>query len=169
MQINAKRLSELIEQELANVSDTRIVRHIRGLLVIPKIEFRDWDYCSPGQQYPCWIVLSDAENSNTAIGYCEYGFGPRCPWGLLYCGDDPKHQSMGMDTGWFPTFLEAFFGSFAAVPLPVWRVFRVADDGIPTPLTDEGTWEATCERTLELRSADPTNIYYCGQSITAAR
>jgi hypothetical protein len=127
MQINAKRLSELIEQELANVSDTRIVWHIRGLLVSPKIELRDWDYGSPGQQYPCWIVLSDAENSNTAIGYCEYGFGPRCPWGLLYCGDDPKHQSMGMDTGWFPTFLEAFLS-----PSPPYRYLFGGSSGSRT-------------------------------------
>jgi len=160
VQINTETLSELVEQELAMVSDARVVRHIRERLVPPTIKLRDWDYGSPGQQYPCWIVLNDSEN---AIGYCEYGFGPRCPWGLLHSGDDPRHQSMGMDSEWFPTFLEAFFGSFSAIPLPIWRVFRVADDGTHTPLTDEGTWEATWERTLELRSADPTSSYYVGQ------
>src|SRR6266511_270489 len=112
MQVDAEKLSELVKRELAGVSDARVVEHIRGLLVSPNILLREWDYGPPGQQYPCWIVLNDTEGSDTAIGYCEYGFGPRCPWGLLYCGDNPTNQSMGMDSGWFPTFLEAFFDSF---------------------------------------------------------
>jgi hypothetical protein len=169
MQVDAEKLNEFVKRELAAVSDAHVVEHIRELLVSPNIVLRDWDYGPPGQQYPCWIVLNDTEGSDTAIGYCEYGFGPRCPWGLLYCGDNPRNQSMGMDSGWFPTFLEAFFNSFAAARLPIWRVFKVARDGTRTPLTDEGPSQDTWKRIEALRSRDPTARYDCGHSISYGR
>lgn len=81
MPVDANTLKELIEKELAGVSDARVLRHIRGMLVEPSMVERDWDY-EPGQTYPCWMVLKDAR-SHGEIGYCEYGFGPRCPWGLI--------------------------------------------------------------------------------------
>jgi hypothetical protein len=73
---------------------------------------------------------------------------------------------MRMDSGWYPTFLEAFFESFAAVDLRIWRVFRAAPDGTRAPLSDEGTWEATWKRIHELRSSDPTSRYDCGHGIS---
>ena len=167
--INARTLNDIVGRELATVTDARVVAHIQELLVSPNVVLRDWDYGSPGQQYPCWIVLNDAEHSDTAIGYCEYGFGPRCPWGLLHYADDPQHQSMGMDSGWFPTFLEAFFDSFAATRLPIWRIFKAAGDGTRTPLTDEGPWQDTWKRIEALRSHDPTTRYDCDHSISYGR
>jgi hypothetical protein len=59
------------------------------------------------QTYPCWIVLEHAP-SNTAIAYCAEGFGPGCPWGLLFL--EGEHLSMGMDSGWF-TYLSMRFAS----------------------------------------------------------
>jgi hypothetical protein len=95
--------------------------------------------------------------------YCEEGFGPECPWGLVSSGED---ESMGMDSGWFPTFMEAYFDSFACTTLPIWRVFKVEADGAKAPLTAEGDWDATWREVMRLRESDPSRRYDCGHSIS---
>jgi hypothetical protein len=152
----------MIEDELATVSDARVIAHIRGMLVEPYVVLRDWDYGEPGQQHPCWTVLRDAHSSGE-IAYCEYGFGPRNPWGLV--SSEGKHQSIGMDSGWFTTFLDAFFDSVASAELPIWRVFEEKHDGTRIPLTDEGEWESTWDRIDDFRSRDPTGRYDCGHCV----
>lgn len=164
MPIDAGILKAMIDRELERLSDARVKGHIRRLLVDPRPVLRNWDYGKPGEQYPCWAVLNDS-GSNTGIAYCESGFGPRSPWGLVWLGnDDAKHLSMGMDAGWFSTFLEAYFDSFAATELPIWRVFRTDSSGVRDAITEEGTWEATWTRVAECRKADPASRYDCGHS-----
>ena len=165
MSVTASDLKTLIESELAAVSDPRVIQQIRKLLVEPYVELRNWDYGEPGQQYPCWIVFRDMQ-SRTEIAYCEYGFGPRCPWGLVSSADEEQHRSMGMDSGWFTTFLDAFFESTACVELPIWRVIKVEADGTRTHLTDENAWDATWRRIYKLRLDDPTGRCECGYAIT---
>src|ERR1700758_344553 len=136
----------MIEQELAGVRDRRVVQHIRAQLVEPWCLTLEWDYGEPAQQYSGWIVLQDRQ-SGAEIAYCEYGFGPRSPWGLV----SSKNRHIGMDSAWFPTFMGAFFESFACVELPIWRVIKVEADGTRAPLTDEGGWDATWKRVYQLR------------------
>lgn len=131
------------------------------MLVDPHVVFRNWDYGDPGQQYPCWMVFRDRK-SGGEIAYCEYGFGPRCPWGLVSSGEKYQGMGMGMDSAWYPTFLDAFFESAACVELPIWKVIRVEADGARTPLTEEGAWDATWHRISELRARDPAGRYECG-------
>ena len=95
MLIDADTLKGLIGRELKNLLDVRVTAHIRSLLVEPRAELRDWDYGEPGEQYPCWITFAD-NVSNIAIAYCESGFGPRNPWGLLWL-ESREYMSMGMD------------------------------------------------------------------------
>jgi hypothetical protein len=143
-----------------------VLSHIRALLVEPKPILRNWDYGKPGEQFPCWILLAHPA-SNTAIAYCESGFGPQNPWGLLWFGGhEPKHEPMGMDSAWYPTFLDAYFESFAAAEVPIWRVFKTNASGFREPLTDEGAWDTTWNRIAELRKEDPASRYDCGHSIT---
>ena len=106
MHITVDVLKTLIKDELATVSDVRVITHIQGLLVEPHVLLRAWDYGKEGQMYPCWFVLRD-ENSGSEIAYCEQGFGPRCPWGLV--SSDSVFVTMGMDSGWHHKFLDAFF------------------------------------------------------------
>jgi hypothetical protein len=120
MMVDAESLKLLIEAELARVYDARVVSHIRAMLREPHAIMRSWDYGPPGQQYLCWMVLNDTI-TGAEVGYCEDGFGPECPWGLVSSGED---KSMGMDSGWFPDFIDAYFDSFACTTLPIWRVFR---------------------------------------------
>jgi hypothetical protein len=160
MSVDADALKDLIDRELAGVPDERIVRHIRAHLVEPTPELRDWDYGEPGQQYPCWIVFRHA-TSNTGIAYCENGFGPRCPWGLLWIGGEGKPLSIGQDSAWYTNFIETYFNSFAISELPIWRVFKKDKSGQRIPTSDEGTWDTTWAQVLALRERNPDSYYDC--------
>ena len=112
---NAEDIERLVQAELGRIADGEIVKAIVPLLVGPRLEDRPWDY-GPDETYPCWIVLEHPP-SNTCIAYCEEGFGPRCPWGLLFLSG--RHLSMGMDSGWFRTLEDAFRDSRACdLPSP---------------------------------------------------
>jgi hypothetical protein len=133
--------------------------------VPPHAEARLWDYGEPGQTFPCWIVLDDKAASATGIAYCEFGFGPKAPWVLLFMDDVKGRGSMGMDSGWFPTFMDAFFESFAATALPIWRLF-LQDDGWPgTPLTDEMTWDEAWAACSAARDSNSTSRYLVWHTI----
>jgi len=96
--MTASEVLALVEKELEQIQKCETVSLIRGLLVPPRCEQRPLDYGEPDEQYPCWIVADHAP-SNTAFAYCEHGFGPRCPWGLLWRSGD--YLNMGMDSSWF--------------------------------------------------------------------
>jgi hypothetical protein len=164
MPVDAAFLKGLIESELATVSDVRVIDHIRGMLVEPHVLLRSWSYGD--QRYPCWMVLDDSADSGGEIAYCEYGFGPRCPWGLVSSGSSVEDQQMGMDSSWYPTFLGAFFESFACVALPIWRVFKTSSDGSRIAISDQGSWDATWKLVMHLRENDPTARYDCSHAIS---
>lgn len=168
MSIDTNKLKKLIDDELRLLSYSNVLSHIRSLLVEPEIVFHDWGYGNPGEQYPCWTVLKDnPSNSNTGIAYCESGFGPRRPWGLVWLdGDD---MSIGMDSGWFSNFLDAYFDSFAPSALDIWRVFKIDSSGKRLPITDDGSWTDSWTQVEELRSADPESRFDVGHNISYAR
>jgi hypothetical protein len=169
MAIDARFLRTLITDELATLSDVRVVAHVMKLLVEPRAVLRSWDYGERGQQYPCWIVLDDPTYSFSAIGFCEYGFGPKCPWGLISSGETASDMSMGMDSGWFPCFLDAYFESWAAAELPIWKIMKEEPDRTLVPLSDEGAWGSTWDRITELRKSDPGGRYHCRHGVTHGR
>src|SRR5262245_59660817 len=113
--IDTNSLKNLVENELERITDTRVTNQSRGLLVEPPPVLRGWDYGVKGQQYVCWNVL-EHHPSNTAIAYCQSGFGPKTPWGLVAL--EGRYMSMGMDSGWFPNFMKAYFESFVPTVLP---------------------------------------------------
>ena len=102
----------LVEREIARFTDLDERERVRALLIAPRCEQRDWDYGTDNQTYPCWIVAEHHE-AQVAIAFCEFGFGPVNPWGLLSIAGSKGYQSMGMDCGWFPHFDECLRESFA--------------------------------------------------------
>lgn len=168
MSINVETLRILVDRELEHLSDARVLRHIRSLLVEPELILRDWDYGRPGERYPCWTVLKH-HDSSTGIAYCESGFGPRCPWGLVYIGEDEDRGSIGMDSGWFTCFLDAYFDSHAATDLPIWSVFRQNPSWPGERLTKEAAWEAAWVEVEKYRSDDPGSRFHCHHCITYER
>jgi hypothetical protein len=110
MPIDSAGVEKKIEAEIARIAQPELVDCIRGYIVPLRRELREWDYGSPGLSYPCWIFAEHPE-SNTAFAYCEQGFGPSDPWGLLSIRGD--FLSIGMDSGWFATLESAFRDSMA--------------------------------------------------------
>jgi hypothetical protein len=162
MSVDAVSINALIDRELQKLSDRRVVDHVRSLLITPRVETRAWDYGKPDDAYPCWIVLAH-KRSNTGIAYSEFGFGPANPWGLLFL-EGSEHMSMGMDSGWFVHFLDAYFDSAASSDLPIWRVFQGRD--FPgTPISAEGGWDETWAKVMRLRSEQPDDRFNCWQSV----
>ena len=160
--ITGTQITTLVEAELSSITDPRIATHIRSLLVTPEPVMRGWDYGHNGDAYPCWSVLSH-DPSNTGIAYCEQGFGPNSPWGLVFLSGE--HMSIGMDSGWFKHFLESYFECKAAAELPIWRVFRQEGNSYPgTPITEEASSAATWNEVERLRAEDPSHRYHCSQS-----
>ena len=157
-------LLALIEAELAQLHDARVLAHVRSLLVPPRLEQRDWDYGAPGEAYPCWMVLEDP-SWNIGIAHCSQGFGPRHPWGLLHLKGE--FMSMGMDTNWAPRFLNAYFESQMATDLPIWRVFRrPPEEAFPgTPISAPGSWDATWAEVNRLQALHPELRFDCQQSV----
>jgi len=167
MAITAPSLKRLIAQELETVADERVQDHVRSLLVEPEASLRDWDYGKRDEKYVCWAVLNHVR-SNTGIAYCEEGFGPKTPWGLVQLSGN-EGMSMGMDSGWFGTFMEAYFESFAATDLTIWRVFKTNPQTGRIPISEEQEWDAAWKRIEDLRTRDPESSYDCGHSIKYGR
>jgi len=167
MSVDPQKLMAMVDHELARLSDSRVVPHIQALRIEPTVTMRRWDYGHEGEQYPCWTVLRHAL-SNTGIAYCEQGFGPRSAWGLVWLGGEEDRLSIGMDCSWFTTFLRAFLVCAAATELPIWRVFKGHWEEMP-PISDEGEWDATWAKVMDLRESDPANLYNCWTSIEHER
>jgi len=158
-----------IETELRSVGDQRAVAAVRRFLVQPQRIILSWDYGPPGQQFAGWTVLDDRAGSGAEIVFCEEGFGPSSPWGLIGDRDDDGIPSIGMDSGWFRTFTDAYFNSFAATELEIWRVFEVRLDGECRDLTGELPWDTAWTRRDELQATGGAYRYDVRQAVPIAR
>jgi hypothetical protein len=96
-------VSTILENAIGDISDREVVTTIRRYLTEPRLEYRNWGY-KDGTQYPCWIIAVDRE-SKTVLAYCEHGFGPSSPWGIL--SDSSEAGEMGMDCCWFTRLEDA--------------------------------------------------------------
>ena len=99
MPVDATRVKELVAAELRRFRDPAVLPRVGHLLVEPRPVERQWDYGSPDEWLVCWVALEHRE-SNTGIAYCDSGFGPENPWGLIFL--DGPHLGIGMDSAWFP-------------------------------------------------------------------
>jgi hypothetical protein len=74
-------------------------------------------------------------------------------------------MSIGMDSGWFAFFLEAYFESMASSDLPIWRVYKQSGDFPGTPITPEAGWDVTWQEVYRLREVDKKSSYNCWHDI----
>ena len=122
MTTSAAEVAAAIDEDLANLRDPRVRADIMAFRVVPPAPIRlAWDYGQPGETFGGWLVFSDPRQ-RTGIAYCDQGFGPKSPWGLIATGE--TCPSTGMDSGWFQRFMDAWFDSFSAADLPMWKVIR---------------------------------------------
>jgi hypothetical protein len=159
-----EEVSAEIDAEVGKLRDRRVVTEIQALLVTPPTPIRlSWDYGAPGEAFDGWLVFRDP-TERTGIAYCSQGFGPRTPWGLVFMNE--PFPSIGMDCGWFPRFLDAYFDSFSATALPIWRVARRnKDTSVRTLITDELSWREAWTVVERMRKEDPGHRYDCEHDI----
>jgi hypothetical protein len=166
MAIQPAAIKVAIQEELADVRDPRVGEFVQRFLVEPKAIMRSWDYGQPGEKYLCWTVL-EHPTSGTAVAYCEQGFGPRCPWGLVWLAGDERRLSIGPDSGWFLKFLHAVRDG-ALADLPIWRVFKTVGEAREA-ITPEGAWDETWKQVMAFREADPRARYDCDTDALTGR
>lgn len=153
MALTADAVAQLVAGEMRRMTDVRVLEHVRALLIEPAMTHLDWDYGPLGQQYPCWILLRPYSDG-MSIFYSDHGFGPRCPWGLAWTSG-----SMGQDSGWFPRFWDAYFDSYFATELPIWRVTK--DVGAQAKFfSEEMDWDAAWHEVKRLHETQPDAPYY---------
>ena len=103
--MDAAKLARLFEIEMASIQQAELRQSVADRVVaLPVARPVKWDYGEAGQTFECWYLCEDAE-TNTAIVYCEQGFGPREPWGLINL--EGPHATMGMDSQWFRNLEDA--------------------------------------------------------------
>ena len=107
---SAEEIKQFVEEQMSLISNPDVRGRIREGLVDPYPVHRDWDYGLPDQKLACWTVF-EHKPSNTSIAFCEEGFGPKNPWGLVYLSG--QYMSIGMDSSWYITLEQAFRESMA--------------------------------------------------------
>jgi hypothetical protein len=149
-------IAHLIENELVAFADEDIIGFIRKHLIEPAPIMLGWDYGSPVEALVRgWSVFEDPI-AGTRIVYCLHGFGPASPWGLVSLKE--QIPRMGMDSGWFTCFLDAFFDSFSSSRLPIYQVVMINPDRTQTFLSAEGEFDDAWAQVEKLRSAGETPI-----------
>ena len=160
MATTPQRLTSLVETELALVHDARALDPMRRHLIDPKMVIREWTNDDDGRSYPCWTVFKHPP-SNTGIAWCEHGFGPVMPWGLVELSGTAADMAIGMDFNWHFTLAEAWYNSMASAEVPIWRVFtgRSPDSDDWHPVTPEDTWQGAGVTLEDLRRQNPAAVY----------
>jgi hypothetical protein len=98
----------LVARELSLVEPPARREALGALVMEPRLEERTWEYAEPSEpeRYPCWVV-AEAPARGILVVYCEHGFGPERPWGILRRAND----SLGMDSECCSRFEDAAIGA----------------------------------------------------------
>jgi hypothetical protein len=66
------------------------------VLVEPTLHAVPWDYGEDDERFDCWIVADLCPWRPYVVAYCEQGFGPAYPYGVI----EADLSTMGMDAQW---------------------------------------------------------------------
>ncbi len=95
MSNTTRDIASLVRDELARVGDPNRRSALEALLQSPARLSLAWDYGKEGERFDCWQVGCSPERGVLLV-YCERGFGPAFPWGVVF----GEEGSMGMDSQW---------------------------------------------------------------------
>jgi hypothetical protein len=87
----------LVAEQVAGIIDADLREAAMGWLIEPVLHDVPWDYGREHETFPCWIVADLRPSVPYVVAYCEHGFGPDDPFGVI----DGDLSSMGMDAQWF--------------------------------------------------------------------
>jgi hypothetical protein len=99
-----EEVDEILVSEISKIAQPDLITTIESRRITPRSEIRDWDYSPKDAQYECWVCVEDI-SSKSCVAYCQEGFGPTYPWGLLELHGD--NASLGMDAQWYRTLEDA--------------------------------------------------------------
>ncbi|GEM_PF-1972583 len=117
MQNKINILNKIVAEQMSQIKDPLVRSSLEEILIEPVQHFRKWDYGEINEELECWTIATE-KFYDTSIVYSEFGFGPKCPWGLVTASDN----YFGMDSGWFKSLKECFLDSFMAGDLPIWFI-----------------------------------------------
>jgi len=158
-------VAALVRDDMRALHDARVVAHVTALLVTPPRQLLlGWAYGAAGEAFDGFLVLDHAR-SGTGIAYCQQGFGPAAPWGLIATNRESP-PSMGRSDEWCPRFLEAYFESIAPADLDIWRVKERKTGQDPVWVSDELSWEEAWKQVMALRESAPDYRYDCEHAVT---
>ena len=156
-------LKQMIEAEVARLDHPLVVANVRELLVEPRAEQRLWGFGETDASCTCWVVL-DHPAGSAGVGHCASGF-PGLPWGFLPFGKGRHARTMGTAETWHPTFLDAYFDTWAPANLPIWRVAKDHPNGRREWLTEQSNWEDAWTRVRGFQFEDSEGDYTCATDV----
>lgn len=106
-------ITTIVSTQRAALRDPAASAAFARLSVPPYASLRRWNYGGPDDKFSCWIVAESARQ-NLAVAYCDQGFGPMHPWGVVLLRGDDFQMSLGMDSDWFGTLEEVLTQSWAS-------------------------------------------------------
>jgi hypothetical protein len=104
--VDADAVKRLVADQVSRIRDVSRREALEAVLIEPDLQFRDWSYGEQPQEYPCWVIARVRQRP-TVLLYCEHGFGPSYPWGILHAED----CSLGTDGQWHQSLDDAFLNS----------------------------------------------------------
>jgi hypothetical protein len=151
------QITAALDEDLRNLRDPRVRAHIETFRLPAPTPIRlAWDYGKPDETFDGWLVFDDREQ-RCGIAYCDEGFGPATPWGLVNTSE--ACPSMGMDCDWFSRFMDTYFASPAS-DVPIWRVVRRTQaEGDRAFATGELACDEAWKVVKQLREQDPAHRY----------
>lgn len=98
-------IRQLLDVQLAMIVDSSRRAALHERLVSPQPLSLKWGYGAPGDKFQCWLV--GISKDAVRLVYCDQGFGPTYPWGIIGACQD----WMGMDCDWHVGLEHAAIGA----------------------------------------------------------
>jgi hypothetical protein len=157
-------VAALVRDDMRMLYDSRVLAHISALLLAPpRPVLLAWPYGAVGETFEGFLVL-DHPRSDTALAFCQQGFGPADCWGIIATDHGPL--STGKSDGWYPRFLDAYFDSMAPTELDIWRVKERRPSQGPVWVSGELPWDEAWKRVYALRESAADCKYHCEHGVT---
>ena len=148
METTTLHIKAIVQDQMMQIKDPLVKSALEKILIEPSRHIREWDYGTNGEEFECWTIAVD-HSTDTSFIYCEYGFGPEFPWGLV----SSSVLYFGMDSGWFSKLEDCFLESWTAAELPIWFIERKFESGkseiIAENLTSDEAYLIIDNRTKE--------------------
>ena len=148
-------IKEIVAKEILKIKDPIILNGLGQILIKPFKHLRTWDYSTTNEKFSCWSIALDS-GTDTSLIYCDKGFGPKTPWGLV----STKNLYFGMDSAWFNNLEECYLDSFAGGELPIWGVERHNEDNTKEIIVSDLIADKAFEIIESLRKKQVAEKYY---------